>query len=1741
VAKVNSRLTTPLKVLVRDVNQNPVPDVSVTFVAPGAGASGRFVDSEPTSNVVFTGNDGIATANGFVTNCTLGSYSILATVSGVPNNATFAITNLLGDAINIRANSGGNQSTKIGTTFANPVQVIVTDSCGNPIDGTSITFIAPTSGAGGNFQGATTVNTQGGGLANAPLLNANSTSGNFNVTAQLNRNNARINVPLTNLPADAANITASAGAGQITNANTLFATSLRATVTDSFGNPVQGALVTFTAPASGAGALFTSGSTTISATVSTDASGFAYAPPLQANCVPGNFNVVASVPGIANTANFNLTSTPGIPNGVTVFSGSPQTATVANNFQEPLKAKVIDSCSNPVIDSSVVFNVLPSPAQGLFSGIFTSTVANTDLQGIATTSPIVANTVAGDFTVQGVSFAANETTSFQLKNKAGSPASVAVVSGSSQSAKIGTTYQFPFIVKVKDAFGNPVQGVSVLFDAPDSGAAGQFNNQNFVTVETDATGSAIAPPFSANALVGQFDLVASVQGGGNANFTLTNLAGDAANITVVSGTGQSAGIGAAFAAPLVARVTDAGGNPINGVNVTFTAPNSGAGGLFAGGSISVTVSSNSNGLVTSPVLTATGTAGNFEVVARAVGVVPVATFNLTNTPGAPVNIVPIDGTPQSIAMNRPFSTTLKAKVFDAGNNPVPGVSVIFSTPSSGATARFAGNVNQQTVTTGLDGVAIAPTLTANNILGSYVVTASIIGVTPVADFNLTNTVGPPATIAAVSGGGQTAQIGNNFAQPLRAVVRDLDGNPINGVTVTFTAPNAGASVVFPGGGISTTATTDATGIATSPAATANNKTGSFNVVATVSGVSAGATFNLTITPGAPVNIVAVAGTPQSVRPNEVFTTPMRVLVTDIGNNPVPGVNVTFTAPVPAPSGRFAGNQTVANATTLADGTATAPTFTALATSGNFSLTATAPGAGSATFALRVLVGPPAQVIVLAGNGQTTVVDNNFANALRVRVTDAQSNPVESVTVNFAATPVAGAAATFAGPFVTNALGELNITARANQTAGGPYTVTASVPGATPGIFQLTNIAGAPATITVTGGSPQTANIGANFSQFLTVTVRDSFNNPAPGLTIEYLAPAAGASVVFPAGNTNTTNALGQASVQVRANYFVGGPYIVNARVVSAPAVTTSPGNPGFSLTNALPATGASLTLAGGSPQTTQAYALFGQNLQASVTFAGNPVGGVTVTFVAPPVNGGPSVTFPSGSSATTNAGGIASLQVRANGNVGPSYLVTATAASVAGSATFQLTNTLPGGLALSIISGNNQSINAGSNFGQPLVVRLTSGGNPVGGVTITYNGPASGASVTFPAGNTAVTDFLTGDASVTPQANNTLGNNYTITAQATGGPNVNITASNTLPPSAVVELVSGNNQTTDVLNPFNQFVVRVRRGIAPAEPVLSNVNVTFTPPPGPNIPTLRNTTPVNNLTDAIGQASYNNPEANNWVGGSFTVIASIANGATTNIGGLNNRLPPSATLEIRSGDLQTAVVNNAYANPLVVRVRIGGNTIGGVTVNFATVTPGQFSFSGGATDVTDNNGDAVKQVIANCTTNYGTFEVRASTVASGLVPPLIMSPDFRLIISPGYTIAFVDPNPQTTGGPSDFPPFVNGHGFLFNDTPPGVTNFAVEVRNGCGTLADGVTVRYNIFDGFNADGFWHTVGAGGFSLVDTQYGVTGNSGTGRARPFFTPLGFNFELRVAGFTGNAMTIRATVDGTGTFTDKIIIRS
>lgn len=319
---------------------------------------------------------------------------------------------------------------------------------------------------------------------------------------------------------------------------------------------------------------------------------------------------------------------------------------------------------------------------------------------------------------------------------------LAVASGDFQTASVTAAYSQPLKVSLKDADGNPVPaGFPVTFTAPATGASGTFTGgTNTITVFTDAGGFASAS-FTANTVAGGVIInVTAPAAYGSAQFGLLNLALAPTQIVTVAGTPQTTQVGNIFPIRLMARVTDAFGNPVVGVNVLYSAPESGPSGTFQDDLPFRNTLTGFDGLAKPFDLLANSITGSFTVTAVVDGVPTPAVFDLTNTAGSPATIVPNGGTtPQTGLVNKAFARPLQVLVKDADGNAVSGVSVRFVAPASGASGTFAGGLTSMTATTNANGIATSSVFTANGVSGAYTVTANTDpSVAVFAGFALTN-------------------------------------------------------------------------------------------------------------------------------------------------------------------------------------------------------------------------------------------------------------------------------------------------------------------------------------------------------------------------------------------------------------------------------------------------------------------------------------------------------------------------------------------------------------------------------------------------------------------------------------------------------------------------------------------------------------------------------------------------------------------------------------------------------------------------------------------------------------------------------------------------------------------------------------------------------------------------------------------------------------------------------------------
>jgi hypothetical protein len=363
-------------------------------------------------------------------------------------------------------------------------------------------------------------------------------------------------------------------------------------------------------------------------------------------------------------------------------------------------------------------------------------------------------------------------------------------------------------------------------------------------------------------------------GGGSSSNCPTSTTPNA--MTLVSGTPQTASLDSAYASGLQVALTNTDGCAVTsgaaGVAVTFTAPSSGASGVFSPSATNtVIVGADSGGMVAAPTFTANGIAGSYTVTASSeYGTV---TFALANTAaGTPARLVAVSPPKQTATVTHGYRQALAVQVLDGADNAVADATVTFtltassaSSPcgasssgaGSGADASFAGGASQASATSNAAGVATSPALTANGETGTLTASAALGSsgasephsatsastIAPVL-FTLRNLAGTPAKLTLGVGATQSARVGARFPVSLAFTVSDAQGNRVPDALVSFAAPAAGPSGRFSVRVASRSrrrgrtlqarvahVRTNACGIAVAPAYTANRVPGGYVVEA----------------------------------------------------------------------------------------------------------------------------------------------------------------------------------------------------------------------------------------------------------------------------------------------------------------------------------------------------------------------------------------------------------------------------------------------------------------------------------------------------------------------------------------------------------------------------------------------------------------------------------------------------------------------------------------------------------------------------------------------------------------------------------------------------------------------------------------------------------------------------------------------------------------------------------------------
>jgi adhesin/invasin len=1187
VATVATPVVTRPAVVLKDAGGNPVAGASVTFtIASGGGGL--------TGGTQITDASGLATVGGWTLGTLAGPNTLTASAAGLTR--AFTATGVARAATQLIATVGDLQSAVVGTVVGTDPAVRAQDEYGNPVSGAAVTFAV--TGGGGSVTGAAQL-TNAGGVATVGSWTVGTAVGANALTASLS-GVTPVTFTANATAAAVSQIVKLAGDLQsvIVNAPVGIAPSVR--LADQFGNPVAGVAVTFTA-ASGGGSV-------LGATQTTDASGTATVGSWTLGTATGP-NALTATSGALSAA-FTATALPGAPAQIARLAGDLQTGVVNTVVPTAPAVVVRDQFNNPVPGVGVTFL-----ASG--SGSVTGGSQTTDTSGIAAVGSWRLGTLAGASTL--LASTGPLSVMFSATALAGAATQMASYAGDLQTAVVNTAVAVAPSAKVTDQYGNPVGGVAVTFTAATGGGSVTGASQT-----TDAAGVATVGEWTLGGIVGPNTLTAAAPGltGSPVTFTAGSLAAAARQIVAIAGDGQMAIVGTAVPAAPAVRVTDAFGNAVAGITVTFAVA-SGGGSLAGSG-----VPTDAAGIAASPAWTLGTAVGANSLIATATGLTgsPV-TFSATGLVGPASQMIAFAGDGQTALAGLVVPTPPSVKVTDAFDNAVAGVPVTFT-----VTGGLGLVLPTTAIATNSGGIAAVTSWTLGTVAGSNALAATATGL-PTVPFTATGLAPIATQMALNAGNGQTGLVGTALGTLYAVVVRDVLNSPVAGVPVTWTVTSGGGS-------ITPQSTTDASGIAVATR-TLGTAAGSQTAAASVGGlVGSPVVFTASGLADVASQVVKVAGDGLSATVNTLVATAPQVRVTDQYGNPVSGVAVTFA--VTSGGGLLTG----ASQSTDAAGLATLGSWRLGTIAGANTLTVTAAGVGSpATFTLTGLAGAAATLALNAGNGQSATVNALVPTRPSVRAADQFGNPVAGVPVVFAVAS-GGGAISGANP-VTNTSGLATVGGWRLGTVSGANTLTATAGGLTgsPVGFAATGLAAAASQIAAFAGDAQSADVNAALPIAPQARVSDPFGNPVTGVAVTFAVTPGGGSLAGPGGVT--TDAAGIATSPV---WTLGTAAGSNGLIASAAGLTGSPvaftatGRAGAATQMAVSAGNGQSAIVGTVLSTKPAAVLKDQ--------FNNLVPNVPVTFLV--TSGGGSAT---GTGALSSAQGVATVGSWTLGNIaGPNTL-----------------------------------------------------------------------------------------------------------------------------------------------------------------------------------------------------------------------------------------------------------------------------------------------------------------------------------------------------------------------------------------------------------------------------------------------------------------------------------------------------
>ncbi|CAD6059669.1 putative invasin [Escherichia coli] len=903
------------------------------------------------SPTVITGPDGTVEIS--VTSQTAGVSTVTASInsSSLSRNVTFVADVRTAQIAVLEVTQ--DYAVADGST-ANTLRARVTDAFGNALAGQTVSVL------GGN--GATvspTVITGPDGTVEISVTSQ--TAGASTVTASINSSSLSRNVTFV-ADVSTAKIADLVVIKDGSEADGSTANTLRARVTDAFGNTLGGQTVSVLAD-NGA---------TVAPTVTTQPDGTVEISVTSQTA--GTSTVTASINNSSLSQNvtfFADVRTAKIADLVVIKDGSVADGATANTLQ----VKVTDAFGNALNGQTV--SVMAGNGATVTPTVITGPDGTVEISATSQTAGIstVTVTINNSSLSRNVMFVADVRTA-QIADL------VVIKDGAVADGAMANMLQ----VKVTDAFGNALAGqtVSVL-------AGNGATTASTVTTQPDGTVEISVTSQTAGVSAVTATINSSTQSQ-NVTFIADVRTAKIADLVVIKDGSEADG---STANTLRARVTDAFGNALAGQAVSVMAGNS--------ATVTPTVTTQSDGTVEFSVTSQTAGTSTVTASINSSSLSRDVTF-IADVRTAQIAVLEV--TQDYAVADGSTANTLRARVTDAFGNALAGQTVSV-TAGNGATV-------SPTVITGPDGtVEISVT---SQTAGVSAVTATINNSTASQNVMFIADV-RTAKIADLVVTRDNSVADGAMANTLQVKVTDANGNTLAGQTVSVLADNSATTaptvITEPDGTVEISVTSQTAGTST-VTATINSSSQSQNV-----------TFIADIRTAQIADLVVIKD--GSVADGSTANM-LRVRVTDAFGNALGGQTVSV----------LADNGVTTAPTVITEPDGTVEISVTSQTAGVSAVTATINSSSQSqnvTFIADVSTAKIADLVVIKDGSEA---DGSTENTLRVRVTDAFGNTLGGQTVSV----LADNGATVASTVTTQPDGTVEISVT-SQTAG-ISAVTASI-------------------------------------------------------------------------------------------------------------------------------------------------------------------------------------------------------------------------------------------------------------------------------------------------------------------------------------------------------------------------------------------------------------------------------------------------------------------------------------------------------------------------------------------------------------------------------------------------------------------------------------------------------------------------------------------------------------------------